>query len=67
MLLSFGPPEIEPSLNYCHASADNISMDSISVESALVIEEIISDMVRRILLILTYSFPSPDSIKSRAV
>lgn len=51
LLLSPGTLEIEPSLTYVHASADNISIDGVSIESTLVIGEIISDKVRRNLLI----------------
>lgn len=43
--------EIEPSLTYAHASSDNISIDGVSIESTLVIGEIISDRVRRNILI----------------
>jgi len=51
MLLLYGTLEIEPSLTYAHASADNISINGVSVESTLVIGEIISDKTRRNILI----------------
>jgi hypothetical protein len=48
--------ELEPSLTYAHASADNISIDGVSIESVLVIGEIISDKVRRNILIPALTF-----------
>lgn len=56
MLLSPGTLEIEPSLTYAHASADNISINGVSIESTLVIGEIISDRVRRNILIPALTF-----------
>lgn len=56
MLLSPGTLEIEPSLTYAHASADNISINGVSVESTLVIGEIISDKTRRNILIPALTF-----------
>src|SRR6185369_9843299 len=56
MLLSPWTLEIEPSLAYAHASADNISIDGVSVESTLVIGEIISDRVRRNILMPALTF-----------
>ncbi len=56
ILLAPGTLEIEPSLTYAHASADNISIDGVSVESTLVIGEIVSDKIRRNILIPALAF-----------
>lgn len=56
MLLPPGTLEIEPSLTYAHASADNISINGVSIESTLVIGEIISDKTRRNILIPALAF-----------
>jgi hypothetical protein len=56
ILLSPGTLEIEPSITYVHASADNISIDGISIEDTLVIGEIISHRVRRNIVIPALTF-----------
>jgi hypothetical protein len=56
MLLSPGTLEIEPSLTFAHASADNISINGVSIESTLVIGEIISDKTRRNILLPALAF-----------
>lgn len=68
LLLPPGTLEIEPSLTYVHASADNISIDGVSIESTLVIGEIISDRVRRNLLMpaLTLRAGLPSDFQAEA-
>ena len=68
VLLPPGTLEIEPSLTYAHASADNISIDGVSVEQTLVIGEIISDKVRRNIVIpaLTFRLGLPEDFQTEA-
>jgi hypothetical protein len=56
MLLSPGTLEIEPSLTYAHASADNVSINGVSITQALVIGKIISDRTRRNILTPALTF-----------
>ncbi len=68
ILLPPGTLEIEPSLAFAHASADNISIDGVSVESTLVIGEIVSDKIRRNILIpaLTFRLGLPEDFQAEA-
>lgn len=48
--------EIEPSFTYVHASSDNISIDEFTIVPVLVVGEIISERVRRNIIIPAFTF-----------
>lgn len=56
LLLSPGVLEFEPSFSYVHASSDQISIDGFTILPVLVIGEIVSERLRRDILLPAFTF-----------